>query len=203
MAENAAAQEPTMEEILASIRRIISEDGATVEEAPPPDDTVLDLTEAMEAQNAPPPEPPPEPEPPAPEVVMEDNTPEPAAPPPPPEPEPAPPPPPPEPEPPPVEAEAPPPPEPEPEPMAPSPSPDLDRLVSDATAQATATVFSSLASPHPNGASLPLGNGGRTLESMVLELVKPVLKDWLDKNLPGLVERVVQKEIRKITRDLI
>src|SRR5262249_8116157 len=151
--------EPTMEEILASIRRIISEDGATVEAAPPPPDSVLDLTEMLEAESAPPP-PPPEPVMEAvPVVEMEDNT---------PEPEPA---------------SAP---EPEPEPMPPPADPinirpDTDRLVSEATALAAATVMSSLAPQYREEGGLPMGNGGRTLESMVLELIKPILKDWLDK----------------------
>jgi uncharacterized protein len=175
MAEKTENQEPTMEEILASIRRIISEDGASVEAAPPPADSVLDLTEMLESEK---PAPPPPPSPPAaadsfPEVVMEDNTPTP-----------------------------PPPPPLEPEPLAADPSPN-DRLISEMTAQAAAVAMSSL---NPRGGSqgdsLPLGNGGRTVESMVQELLRPLLKEWLDRNLPILVERVVQKEIRKITRDM-
>ena len=54
------AQEPTMEEILASIRRIISEDDAPAAEAAPElppvpvepeDEDVLELTDAIEAIN--------------------------------------------------------------------------------------------------------------------------------------------------------
>ncbi|MGB9151518.1 MAG: DUF2497 domain-containing protein, partial [Alphaproteobacteria bacterium] len=51
----------------------------------------------------------------------------------------------------------------------------------------------------PAGASY-IGNGGRTLEDMVVELMRPLLKDWLDKNLPAVVERLVQKEIERIAR---
>jgi cell pole-organizing protein PopZ len=170
-----AASEPTMEEILASIRRIISEDGATVEAAPPPSDSVLDLTEMLEAEAAPPP---PAPQPvaaPAPaaalEVVMEDDVPD------------------------------------MPVPEIPTSAPEpaagaSDRLVSEVTAQAAASVINSVMPQQAGAGGLAIGNGGRTLESMVMELIRPVLKEWLDRNLPTLVERVVQKEIRKITRDV-
>ena len=50
-----------------------------------------------------------------------------------------------------------------------------------------------------NGATV-LGNGHRTLEDMVIELMRPLLKDWLDKNLPAVVERLVQKEIDRIAK---
>jgi hypothetical protein len=50
--------------------------------------------------------------------------------------------------------------------------------------------------------SLLLGNGAVTLEEMVREELRPMLKEWLDHNLPQMVERLVQREIRRITRDL-
>jgi len=46
----------------------------------------------------------------------------------------------------------------------------------------------------------PFGNGARTLEEMVLELMRPMLKSWLDQNLPPIVERLVQKEVERIAR---
>lgn len=39
----------------------------------------------------------------------------------------------------------------------------------------------------------------RTLEGLVRELLRPMLKDWLDQNLPGIVERMVSREIMRIT----
>jgi uncharacterized protein len=45
-----------------------------------------------------------------------------------------------------------------------------------------------------------VGNGARTLEEMTVGLMKPLLKDWLDQNLPAIVDRLVQKEIENITR---
>ena len=38
-----------------------------------------------------------------------------------------------------------------------------------------------------------------TLESIVRELLRPLLKEWLDQNLPDIVERVVRKEIARVT----
>lgn len=41
--------------------------------------------------------------------------------------------------------------------------------------------------------------GSDTLEGLVRELLKPMLKDWLDANLPAIVERVVAQEVARIT----
>jgi len=46
----------------------------------------------------------------------------------------------------------------------------------------------------------PVMASGNTVEGMVLEMLKPMMKDWLDKNLPSIVERIVTIEIRKITK---
>lgn len=50
-------------------------------------------------------------------------------------------------------------------------------------------------------ASLPLGNGTQTIEDLMKEVMRPMVKDWLDKNLPDLVERLVKTEIKRITKD--
>lgn len=42
--------------------------------------------------------------------------------------------------------------------------------------------------------------GGGSLEALVMRGMEPLLKDWLDQNLPSLVEKVVQEEIRKLTK---
>ena len=39
-----------------------------------------------------------------------------------------------------------------------------------------------------------------TLEDVVCETLRPVLKSWLDENLPSLVERMVQAEIERVAR---
>ena len=44
------------------------------------------------------------------------------------------------------------------------------------------------------------GFGGMTVEAMMRDMLRPMLKDWLDENLPSLVERMVEKEIGRISR---
>ena len=41
--------------------------------------------------------------------------------------------------------------------------------------------------------------GADTLENLVREMLRPMLRDWLDAKLPGLVEQMVAKEIARIT----
>lgn len=53
------------------------------------------------------------------------------------------------------------------------------------------------AAPEPGPA---LGNGGKTIEDLVKEMLRPMLKEWLDKNLPPMVERYVEREISRLTR---
>jgi cell pole-organizing protein PopZ len=45
-----------------------------------------------------------------------------------------------------------------------------------------------------------LGNGARTLEDLVKEMLRPMLKAWIDDNLPGMVERIVRAEIERVSR---
>jgi cell pole-organizing protein PopZ len=45
-----------------------------------------------------------------------------------------------------------------------------------------------------------LSNSPRTLEDVVTEMLRPALKAWLDENLPPLVERLVQAEIERVAR---
>lgn len=189
------AQEPTMEEILASIRRIISEDDAPAEAAPlaaaepepapapepepvfaaapveepqAVEDDVLELTEAYEA--------------PAAESIgdLDISTPEPF---------------------PvaaesvfveePVEAYAP-----EPEPVA-----SFDALVGAGAAASAASAFAGLAStvrkPEPMEA---MTGSGPTVDELARSLLRPMLKDWLDANLPAIVEAQVRKEVERIAR---
>jgi cell pole-organizing protein PopZ len=188
MSDAAAAPEPTMEEILASIRRIISED-----DAPAADGEAEAAPEPVVAL-APEPEPEPEPEakvePEPVEDVLEltqrvEPTPPPAA-----------------------EtvgdldvytkAE----PEPEPKPVPPA-KPELvavaagdddEELVGESTAFAAASHFGNLT------ASIPLPAQGRTLEDLTRELLRPLLKAWLDENLPRIVESKVAEEVERISR---
>lgn len=189
------AQEPTMEEILASIRRIISEDDAPVETAaapaPGPEPTPFPSPVVETALSAPEPEPEREEaeddileltdtyEAPAVESIgdLDVSTPE---------------------------LEAP----------AWNPTPELepaksyDSLVGESAAASAASAFAGLHAslkkpePAPTPASAnPLNFlSGATVEGMVAEMLKPLLKDWLDTNLPGIVEAAVKAEVERIAR---
>ena len=69
-----------------------------------------------------------------------------------------------------------------------------ERLLSAATDQAVATAFSGLS-------HLIVPRDARTLEDLVQEMLRPLLKSWLDDNLPRLVERLVRAEIERVSRD--
>ena len=45
----------------------------------------------------------------------------------------------------------------------------------------------------------PEVSGSDTLEGMVRDMLRPMLRDWLDANLPAIVETMVAKEIDRIT----
>jgi len=77
------------------------------------------------------------------------------------------------------------------------------RIVSDTTVAASVATLQHIASIGNTGRQqeLPLGDVGRTLEEMVRELLRPHLKEWLDAHLPRLVERLVRDEINRLVRD--
>ena len=78
-----------------------------------------------------------------------------------------------------------------------------DDLVDVQSVRAATSSLSFLASAVTKAkASLPMGNGNQTIEDLMKEVMRPMVKDWLDKNLPDLVERLVKTEIKRITRDL-
>ena len=45
---------------------------------------------------------------------------------------------------------------------------------------------------------VPPGTSSRTLEGLVAELLRPMLREWLDKNLPSAIDRMVRQEIEKL-----
>jgi uncharacterized protein len=206
MNQPAKAQEPSMEEILASIRRIIADDDTKPAPKPAPV-AAVPRPAAMPPPPkpaAPPPEPPAmpahfDPPPPEPEddildlteqmaetaeeppsfqtidgqsdVIFADPQPEPLPPPPPPLPR----------------AEEP------RRPAAPPPQPTAERLMSASTSAAVDSAFNTLA-------QTVLVQNARTLEDLVREMLRPMLKSWLDDNLPGMVERIVRAEIERVSR---
>ncbi|HWV97541.1 MAG TPA: DUF2497 domain-containing protein [Xanthobacteraceae bacterium] len=67
------------------------------------------------------------------------------------------------------------------------------QMLSQSTVAAVESAFNSLA-------NTVLSNNARTLEDLVREMLRPMLKSWLDDNLPGLVERIVKAEIERVSR---
>jgi len=66
-------------------------------------------------------------------------------------------------------------------------------IMSSATSAAVDSAFNALA-------KTVLVQNARTLEDLVREMLQPLLKSWLDDNLPGMVERIVKAEIERVSR---
>ena len=75
----------------------------------------------------------------------------------------------------------------------PEPDVPMERLLSAQTNAAVSAAFGSLA-------TTILSENSRTIEDLVREMLRPMLKAWLDDNLPGLVERMVRAEIERVSR---
>ncbi len=159
----AAGADPSMEDILASIRRILSED----ETAPPPPvpvagaeaEEVLELDAAMMVSEPSGPVAAPEvAAPAAPSAVLAPATSVP----------------------------------PEPSPLG-SPG-----LVGPATEAAAASSVAALLRTLASDRALQVRSTGPTIEELVRQGLRPLLKEWLDANLPALVERLVRTEIERV-----
>lgn len=72
-----------------------------------------------------------------------------------------------------------------------------DSILSDTTAAATASVMAQLAR---HTAVTEEGHEGITIENIVREMLKPMLRDWLDRNLPDMVEKMVARELDRLSR---
>jgi cell pole-organizing protein PopZ len=81
----------------------------------------------------------------------------------------------------------------EPPPLYESPAAPPPQILSRSTVSAVESAFNTLA-------NTVLSNNARTLEDLVKEMLRPMLKSWLDDNLPGLVERIVKAEIERVSR---
>jgi cell pole-organizing protein PopZ len=71
-------------------------------------------------------------------------------------------------------------------------------LVSESAAQEIASKVGSLVRSVSAERAVGIGRPGVTIEDLVREEIKPVLKSWLDSHLPSLVERVVRAEIGRV-----
>ena len=172
MADSKTAQEPSMEEILSSIRRIIAEDdgGAAPSSAagePAPDDEdddVLELTELVGDSRSRPTPARRRPEPQATIVAPEPTiaTPE----------------------------------------SMPMSALAADALISPVTASASTQSFARLTKAAASDERKTVGARprGLTVDQLLVDLLTPMLREWLDTNLPAIVERVVEQEVKKLAR---
>jgi cell pole-organizing protein PopZ len=146
--------DPAMDDILASIRRILNEDeapgggqaGAQAGAASQPAAEPLQLTEAMMVEPTPAAAPPAPPAEPAPAAV----------------------------------------------PMA------AESLVAPAVAAATTAAVGQLLRAVAQERGAPVHRGGPSIEDVVREELRPLLKEWLDQHLPPIVERLVRAEIERV-----
>lgn len=166
-----AVADPSMEDILASIRRILSEDEAAAGAATPPpagEAAVLTLDASMLADKPP--------EPAAPPAVAAIAEPEPAM----------------------ADADA----FDAAEPAEATPvvaiEPARPGLVAPEAIAAAATSLNTMIRTLVEHQALAVHRGGPTLEDIVREEIRPMLKAWLDQNLPPLVERLVSAEIERV-----
>jgi cell pole-organizing protein PopZ len=90
----------------------------------------------------------------------------------------------------------------QPAPIAPPQDNDVlsntSRLLSEDAAHASAAAFQKVIQTHKATTPMPHFRNSETIEDLVLETLKPLLKEWLDANLPPMVERIVEREIRKL-----
>jgi cell pole-organizing protein PopZ len=169
--------EPSMEDILASIKRIIAEDGAAALSTPRSKPAPRDEVPLAPLEPPTPLEPPaPLEVAPEPELHAEASLPEQA---------------------PPAESAAFPQ-EAQDDPVPPPP-PAPSTLVSPNAAQASRQSLAALSAMVIRPEVAAETSPGNTLEALVRELLRPMLKDWLDAKLPELVEALVSKEIARIT----
>lgn len=80
-----------------------------------------------------------------------------------------------------------------PRPAAPEPMEFDEPLVSPKATASISAAFGSLN-------NTILSQNPRTLDDLVKEMLRPMLKDWLDENLPTMVERLVRAEIERVSR---
>ncbi len=76
-----------------------------------------------------------------------------------------------------------------------------DVLLDDTKAQSLRHSFSALQTLSEPGAAPQIVRSGETsLEGLTRDLLRPMLKDWLDAHLPPIVEAMVEREIMRITK---
>lgn len=77
--------------------------------------------------------------------------------------------------------------------------PSTGRLLNEEVARKTAKPLRELVhSVHDKHVSSPHSRTGTSLEDLVIEAIKPFLADWLNKNLPAIVKKIVEKEVKHL-----
>jgi cell pole-organizing protein PopZ len=79
-----------------------------------------------------------------------------------------------------------------------APLPPQATLVAPEAAAATAVSVGALMQTLATQRGAAVHRGGPTIEDLVREEIRPLLKDWLDNHLPPLVERLVRAEIERV-----
>lgn len=79
-----------------------------------------------------------------------------------------------------------------------APSPGAS-LVSENAAEASRNSLAALASLRAGAAPAAAPIDGGPLEAVIRDMLRPMLKDWLDQRLPTIVEEIVAKEVARIT----
>jgi cell pole-organizing protein PopZ len=80
-------------------------------------------------------------------------------------------------------------------PVAEAPKPNLDGLISSTAAVASRNAFAAL-----NQLQVRAETGQEnTLEGLVTDMLRPMLREWLDRELPALVERLVSAEVARLS----
>ena len=90
----------------------------------------------------------------------------------------------------------------------PAPSSNDASLVAATVAGAASSAFARLDQAVQESVPVPAAGDpgpavsatGKTIEELVKEMLRPMLKDWLDRNLPAIVERYVEREVVRLTR---
>ncbi len=73
-----------------------------------------------------------------------------------------------------------------------------DGLIGEAATTAIANTIGTLMQSIGTERAVSISRGGITIEDIVREEIRPVLKAWFDTHLPTLVERIVRAEIGRV-----
>lgn len=81
------------------------------------------------------------------------------------------------------------------------PQSNVEHLVSSEVEENSKASFNELFSA-VSKVNYSLGRGEKTLEDIVVDSLKPLLKQWLDQHLAGIVEKIVREEVERIVKKL-